>query len=257
VEGVTIGTLGHEYQHLINASRRLYDAPATPAEFEQVWLNEGLSHIAEEEVYYASTQHGPGENISLATITANGTQSSRFLQFAEPNYGRLRQWLLAPESDGPFKDADHLAMRGAIWSFLRYASDRHGGLESTFFSGLAASADTGLTNVKNRLGTDPLPWFRDWAAMMYLDDSGLGPAATYSEPSWNFRSVYGGLSYGGNPAGYPLTPKNPSNGVAQSFTLSQGGGASYVRMGVPSGGFAGVAASATGGNVVYVIMRRK
>jgi hypothetical protein len=44
----TVGTLAHEFQHLINASRRLYVTDTD--EYESVWLNEGLSHIAEELV---------------------------------------------------------------------------------------------------------------------------------------------------------------------------------------------------------------
>ena len=52
----TTGTLAHEYQHLINAGRRLY---VNNAEFfETVWLNEGLSHIAEELLYYKRERKG-------------------------------------------------------------------------------------------------------------------------------------------------------------------------------------------------------
>jgi hypothetical protein len=64
-----------------------------------------------------------------------------------------------------------------VHRFLRYAPDRKGGLESELWSGLAASADTGVTNLVNRLGTDPKPWFRDWAAAMYLDDAVGGVVA--------------------------------------------------------------------------------
>jgi hypothetical protein len=255
VDTVTIGTLGHEFQHLINASLRLGHAPSYP--LEQVWLNEGLSHVAEEEVYYASSLHGPGENIGFSAVNASPTQQGRFLRFAEPNFGRLRQWLLHPDTSGAFKDADALSIRGATWAFLRYAADRKGGLESTFFSSLAFSPDTGMTNLANRLGTDPKPWFRDFATAMYLDDSGTGPAAAYTEPSWNFRSVYGGLSYSGQPAGYPLATRNPANGVAESFTVSQGAGAGYVRMGVPASAFARLTATAPSSALALMVMRTK
>ena len=39
------GTIVHEFQHLINASRRLYENDAV--EFEDVWLNEGLATYME------------------------------------------------------------------------------------------------------------------------------------------------------------------------------------------------------------------
>jgi hypothetical protein len=259
VRGVTIATLGHEFQHLINASRRTYGAGG-PYPLEQVWLNEGLSHVAEEEVYYASSLHGPGENISISTIAANQTQIDRFFEFGEANFGRLRQWLLRPDTAGPFKEADNLAIRGAAWAFLRYAADRKGGIESDLWSGLAFSPDTGMTNLANRLGTDPKPWFRDWAAAMYLDDSDTGAAATYTQPSWNFRSIYAGLDYNPGPGcscAYELAVRNPANGVAQAFTVSKGAGAGYVRMGVAASAFAGVSTTAPGASLAVVVMRTK
>jgi hypothetical protein len=259
VRGVTLATLGHEFQHLINASRRTYGAGG-PYPLEQVWLNEGLSHVAEEEVYYASSLHGPGENISIATISANQTQIDRFFEFGEANFGRLRQWLLRPDTAGPFKEADNLAIRGAAWAFLRYAADRKGGIESDLWSGLAFSPDTGMTNLANRLGTDPRPWFRDLAAAMYLDDSGTGAAATYTQPSWNFRSIYAGLDYIPGPGcscAYELAVRNPANGVAQAFTVSKGAGSGYVRMGVAASAFAGVATTAPGTSLAVVVMRTK
>jgi hypothetical protein len=261
VEDVTIGTLGHEFQHLINASRRLYGGGVGgPYPLEQVWLNEGLSHVAEEEVYYASSLHGPGENIDVSDLTANATQTDRFFTFAEANFGRLRQWLLRPDTAGPFKNADNLAIRGATWSFLRYAADRRGGVESDLWSGLAFSPDTGLTNLANRLGTDPRAWFRDWAAAMYADDGVPGAAAIYTQPSWNFRAIFTGLDYDPGPGctcAYPLGVLNPANGVAANVTLSAGGAAAYVRMRVAASAFAGVASTAPGAFLPVTVIRTK
>lgn len=259
VRGVTVTTLGHEFQHLINASRRMYGGGG-PYPLEQVWLNEGMSHIAEELVYYASSQHGPGENIDVATLTASQAQQDRFFDFAEANLGRLRQWLLRPDTAGPFKNADNLAIRGSAWAFLRYAADRKGGVQSDLWGGLAFSPDTGMTNLANRLGTDPKPWFRDWAAAMYADDAGIGAAATYTQPSWNFRSIYAALDYTPGPAcscAYELAMRNAANGVAQAFTVSQGAGAGYVRMGVPASGFAAVATTAPSASLGVMVIRTK
>src|SRR4029079_8642217 len=49
----SIAVVAHEYQHLINAARRLYVNDAD--DFEEVWLNEGLSHIAEELLFYRTS----------------------------------------------------------------------------------------------------------------------------------------------------------------------------------------------------------
>lgn len=70
----TIGTLAHEYQHLINAGRRLYvnNAPV----FESVWLNEGLSHIAEELAFYkASNGLAPRQNMGSLSSRGRWTRS--------------------------------------------------------------------------------------------------------------------------------------------------------------------------------------
>ncbi|MFL5537423.1 MAG: hypothetical protein ACJ8J0_00435, partial [Longimicrobiaceae bacterium] len=61
VGGVTIGTLGHEFQHLINASRHLYVNGSTT--FEDFFLDEGLAHEAEELVFYRASGLSPGQNI--------------------------------------------------------------------------------------------------------------------------------------------------------------------------------------------------
>jgi len=68
---VVQSTLAHEFQHLINAGRRLYVNHAP--DFEEVWLNEGLSHIAEELLYYRDAGKSPRTNLNLQDVTA--TQS--------------------------------------------------------------------------------------------------------------------------------------------------------------------------------------
>src|SRR5204863_8605906 len=68
----SISVLAHEYQHLINAARRLYINDAE--DFEEVWLNEGLSHIAEELLFYRTAGLQPRSNIDATTITASQTR---------------------------------------------------------------------------------------------------------------------------------------------------------------------------------------
>jgi hypothetical protein len=255
IKDQTLGTLGHEFQHLINASRRLY-GNAGDVEFETVWLDEGMAHIAEELIYYASTQHGPGENLDADAVFASATQEDRFFRFAESNFGRLREWLRFPSAGGPFSDNDELATRGATWSFLRYAADRRGGTESTLWNAMAIGPDTGMVNLAGELGTDPRPWARDWSAAMYADDAGIGAVSPYVQPSWNFRDIYQNLNYGTG-FNYPLAVRNPSSGVAQSFTLFKGGAAAYVRMGVPASSFATVTTTVPGSSLGVVVVRRK
>ncbi|HEX3868002.1 MAG TPA: hypothetical protein VHV78_14670, partial [Gemmatimonadaceae bacterium] len=76
VQELAPGTLAHEYQHLINAGRRLYVNDADT--FEEVWLNEGLSHIAEELLYYRVARLTPRENIGISTVAADMGALSAF-----------------------------------------------------------------------------------------------------------------------------------------------------------------------------------
>src|SRR4029078_7682856 len=108
---------------------------------------------------------------------------------------------------------------------------------------LVNSTTGGLDNLQAVLGTDPLPWYRDFTAAVYADDAGLSPCASYTQPSWNFRQLYAALDYNPGPGcscAYELAVRNPANGVAIGFTLSEGGGAAYVRVGVTASAFAGL-----------------
>src|SRR5665213_1864566 len=67
-----LSTLVHEFQHLINAGRRIYVNGASS--FEEVWLNEGLSHIAEELLYYRISGNTPKSNIGLALVQSTQAQ---------------------------------------------------------------------------------------------------------------------------------------------------------------------------------------
>ena len=71
VRGNTTGTLGHEFQHMINATRRAYVTGANF--FETGFLNEGLSHIAEELMFYQASGMTTG-----ATLVRERTQSQGF-----------------------------------------------------------------------------------------------------------------------------------------------------------------------------------
>jgi hypothetical protein len=240
--GVTFGTLAHEYQHLVNASRRMLVNTPWNGQLEETWLDEGLSHVAEELMFYSAAGVAPRANLDSLDIFDEGVVQDAFFAYADDNYARLRQWLLSPHTSGPFQPGDSdLATRGAAWAFLRYAADRRGGTESTFWSSLVNTGNRGLANLQAVLGADPLPWFRDFGAAMYADDlaPGATPQAVYTHPSWHFRSVYAALGYDPG-ASYPLVPRDPANGVAESLVLSNGGAAAYLRMRVANDAFAGL-----------------
>jgi hypothetical protein len=90
-------------------------------------------------------------------------------------------------------------------------------------SRIVNTGDTGLDNLAAVLGTDPLPWFRDFSGAMYADNA-FDPVSpvNYTQPSWNCRSTYSALDYTPGPScswAYELDPRDPANGVTDSFVL--------------------------------------
>jgi hypothetical protein len=215
VRRVTVSTLGHEFQHLINASRRLFVNNAN--QFEVVWLNEGLSHIAEELIFYAAAHLHPGLNLTLDTLRSSEAIRVPANEFAVANLSRYATFLERPDT-ASLMGVDNLAMRGAIWSFLRYAADRSG--SSTFFYDLVNSTTSGVDNLRNVIGTDPLTWMRDWSVSVYADDQVPGIEARYTQPSWDFRSVLPAITQDST---FPLRIHPLSAGNTLSFDLLPGG----------------------------------
>ncbi|HEV7993961.1 MAG TPA: hypothetical protein VGP25_19185, partial [Gemmatimonadaceae bacterium] len=70
VDSLTTNVLSHEFQHLINASRRL-DTTSKALAFEDRWLDEGLAHMAEELLYYRESGMQPRQNLDDAAIRVN------------------------------------------------------------------------------------------------------------------------------------------------------------------------------------------
>lgn len=214
-----LGTLVHEFQHLINAGRRIYFNNAPP---EEVWLNEGLSHIAEELLYYRMSGNAPQSNIDLPRLQSSPAQVDAVNTYQIKNLGRLITYMQAPETNSPFSPTDGLEMRGAIWQLLRYSADRKGGAEQSTWSALVNTTLTGQVNFNAVFG-DIIAMSRDWAIAQFTDDAGLNAAANFTNPSWNFRSVLPAINQGK----FPLLTR-PLLGAPVDITLN-GGGVAYIR----------------------------
>lgn len=230
------GLLVHEFQHLINDSRRLYVNKAP--NWEETWLNEGLSHIAEELMFYRASGLGPARNLGPMELLAAPALEA-FRSFHIDNFDRLTAYLADTESESLFGD-DGLGTRGAAWSFLRYAADRVPGDDANVWWRLVRDTRrSGLENLAAALGADPLGWLPDWGVALWADDTGGDPgldADPYHQlPSWNDREVFPALSslVPGRPGlAYPLeTPRL----LGQPRTLDlRGGGVGFARATVPT-----------------------
>jgi hypothetical protein len=230
-----VSVLGHEYQHLINASRRLYVNDAD--DFEDAWLDEGLAHIAQELLFYRASGLAPKQNIALQTLLSSQVVLDAANTHQAGTVFLLGEYLRDPESRSPYSGAASQALesvRGATWQLLRYAADRRTTAEQTLWFGLANSKTTGTANFEAATGTDILALVRDWATAQYTDDALPTADASLRHPSWNFRSLVPPLTVEG---AFPLKTHSLVSGTPTTLTLN-GGGAAYLRFGAAARGVA-------------------
>lgn len=209
---------------------------------EEVWLNEGLSHIAEELLYYRISGNSTKSNIDLPLAISTQAQLDAFNTYQAQNFGRLKTFMVSPEINSPYSQVDRLEMRGAIWQLLRYSADRKGGSERDTWYALANSITAGQSNFNAVFG-DITSMTRDWSIAQVADDAGLTLAAKYTNPSWNYRSIMPALNGGSFPL---LTHSLTTTPVDVSLA---GGGSAYVRFRVPASTTAVVAATSSGAAV--------
>ena len=252
VDTNTTAVIAHEFQHLINASRRIYvnNAPA----FEDTWLDEGLSHIAEELLFYREAGLGPRNNLGTPDIRASVQRRSAFNLDMLGNSGRYRSYLLNPAKSSPYAADDSLPTRGAAWDLLRYLADHKGSGDADTFYQLVNSKTAGIANVTAVFGSDFPSFVRDWNVSNAVDDI-VSATGELQQPSWNFHSIFPVLY-----SSYPLQFQNMSNGTSYSGTVVAGGAAFYHLV-VPSGSTAtitlGGQSASAGSRLQLVVVRTR
>jgi hypothetical protein len=242
VRSVTVSTLAHEFQHLINASRHLYVNLGSSA-FEDTFLDEGLAHIAEELAFYRSSGLTPGQNISYQLIQSSPNLQEAFDNFAAANFRRFREYLTNPLTNSPYVNNGFIVTRGAIWSFLRYAADRRGPGESQMWFQLANPPPGvhGIPNIQRAVTPDLSTWVRDWAIANYADDFIPGVSFVDTHPSWNIRSIVAVVNQGM----WPLDTQQLDSTNITSVGITDGS-AAYLRFGVRAGTVGGGRITARG-----------
>lgn len=246
VRRLALSTIGHEFQHLVNAARRIHVLRLPSAQvFEEVWLNEGLSHAAEELLFFRTSGLSPRSNLGLSEVQAGGTRAVNAINaYHVANLQRYRRFLDAPEIHSAYDSVDNLEARGAAQNFLRYAVDRVPQGEEAFFRALVNGPQVGWENLATRVGGGTMlrRWYADWTVANFADDRVPGIEMAFRHRSWSHPSLFAGL----NVSTYPLrtrllTPRNP---VSVELLA---GGAVYGRFTVPGPEVARITTSAGGG----------
>ena len=245
------GVVGHEFQHLINFGRRLYVLETT--EFEEFWLNEALSHVAEELLFYAAVPSlQPRQNLDLDDLTSSDPVIDALLRYQIDNLVRYAIYIQNPDEESLLAQ-DRFPTRGASWAFLRYAADyaaeEVGVTNEDFFFDLVNATSSGIKNLNDVLDDHSIEvsatdLMQNWTVSVYADDAGLRDLAPiYRQPSWNFRDILSRLFVGIEE--YPLAIRPLGADGSVSVTL-RGGGAAFVRFGVNESTQASIATTSGG-----------
>ncbi|MFQ5689777.1 MAG: hypothetical protein ACE5HQ_05845 [Gemmatimonadota bacterium] len=202
------GIVAHEFQHLINAEGRLLRDQSGFAAREEVWLDEGLSHLAEEVVGLRMLGLNPRGNFTFEDVAGSRNALDLFNAFQINNFFQLSLFMLNPNRAPALSTVDPggfagLQMRGLAWFFLRWLGDQEGGAdERTLFRQIVQGGPNRLRGIENIELATRRRWedlLSDFTAALAADDAGV-PALPdrLKVLTWDFRSVFASLNR--NPA---------------------------------------------------------
>jgi hypothetical protein len=211
-------TFVHEFQHMISFNQHFLVRGGFP---EDLWLNEGLSHYAEEN---------GGRTFLPDTAT--------YCNYVFGDVYNAGQYFAAPHSYFLVDTAGigGLANRGAYWLFVRYLVDQVGATLGSADSVTRRLDNTGLTgeaNASSVAGGTAFPTIlARWALANYVSDlPGFPSELQYL--TWQFRSAFPALNAKCSnkiPAQFPLAPAAVNGSSAQLAGMLHAGSGTYYRL---------------------------
>lgn len=216
----------HELQHMISFNQHVL---RRGQEDEATWLNEGLSHFAEE----LGQRFIPDDRCPLF--------SSCFAQFAEANIENAYLFLEEPEETylvAPLDDGPSLAGRGAAWLFVRWMADHFSTdtLKGTQLTRtLLQGGNPGEGNVTAATGLPFEQAVGEWLLANYLENLLDFPqTGRLRYRTWNLRATYAANYPANFNRPYPLLPDSTEGHYVRNGTLRAGSGR-YLKIKVPAG----------------------
>ncbi len=194
VEQLTPSTFIHEFQHMISFGQH---AIIRLGNEEDPWLNEGLSHIAEElgSRYYEHRFPPPTGRTDPDQAFPDSSQG-----FISGDLYNSYHYLLATagtdSTDKPsvsnWGNGDGtLVQRGGAWLFLRWLGDQK---DSLVYGSLDQTLNTGVANIEAASGTSFPTLFGEFALALYTDSlPGVARSSipsAYRFTSRNLRAIY-------------------------------------------------------------------
>jgi Bacterial Ig-like domain (group 2) len=241
----TRGVIAHEFQHMINQGVRQFN-PAVQA-LETFWLNEALSHLAEEVTGRRLLSFGDFQRLRYSDVNPTPATPDNYNAWFRQNLSRLQRWMVRPDTSAAVSAQNRiqLAPRGASWALLRYTIDHYSsGSARAFTKALAAGPQTDVANLMARArGAQFEQIIAGWLIANYADGLGInGLAPRYGYLSWNMRDAMSGSNNGTFPLLVNALPGTVSTRALSSsgnyFRLQRTGAspAIQIRMQAPTGG---------------------
>ena len=222
VNRVVPTTLVHEFQHMISYNQHVIQRHAKS---EVLWLNEALSHYAEE----------------LGGRTYLPLDSATYCNYVSGDMQNAYQYLQMPGTY-PLVDTagiGGLANRGVGWMYVRYLVDRFAAdtsvaAQNVVTRALDQSALTGTANVAQATGLPFATTSGEWSLAVWVSDlPGFTAPAALKYKKWAFRTAYPKLrTKCGNsiPATFPLTATAGAGELINlGGTMSSGSAGAYQR----------------------------
>ena len=225
-------TFVHEFQHMISFNQHVLKSNLLSPP-EELWLNEGLSHYAEEN---------GGRTFLPDTAT--------FCRYVVGDVYNSGLYFGAPQNFFVVDSAGigGLANRGAYWLFVRYLVDQlapTAGSANAVTRQLDGTFLTGAANVSNVAGGTPFATIvQRWGLANYVSDlPGFTAPPELEYATWKFRSDYQTIrtscapfvNTSSLPSQLPLLPPTLAGSAAQvSGVLRAGSGDYYLMQQAPS-----------------------
>jgi len=199
-------TFVHEFQHMISFNQHFLKRGGFP---EDLWLNEGLSHYAEE---LGGRTYLPADTASYCRhVSGDLANAGRYLAATDSNF------LVDTAGIGS------ITSRGAYWLFVRYlvdqfATDTSVAGADAFTRKLEETTLTGAANVSAATGA-PFPTLVErWGLTNYVGDLPVFPTPLELQyVKWRFRSDFP-LLRATCPNPRTGTPPNPN--IPATFALA-------------------------------------
>lgn len=219
-------TLIHEFQHMISYNQHVLVRGSSD---EDLWLNEALSHFAEELGFRVT----PDVQCPAAATC--------FSQFAGGNLSNAYDYLNDPEATfliAPRSGNGSLAERGAGWLFVRWLADHYATdtlLGTSLTRALVQTTTVGASSVVLATSEQFPSLVGEWQLANYTENlPGFSQTGRLRYRTWDFRGTFSRNSPAIFAKPYPLTPDSTSGNYTRNGTL-RGGSGKHVRFKLPAG----------------------